>query len=104
MKFSGLNIKMRLKNSLTIGEALDQMIKDLKLRPKMDEVRIQEEWERIMGKTIAKYTKEIKLMGGKLYLKVESAPLKQELLYSRERIIEMLDKELSIVIYEVVIY
>lgn len=96
---------MRLKNSLTLGQALDQMISELKLKPKMDEVRIQEDWERLMGKSIAKYTKEIKLMGGKLYLKIESAPLKQELIYSRDKIAEIINKELgSTVINEVVIY
>ena len=38
-----------------------------------------------MGKAIANYTKDIKLRKNKLYLTIESAPLKQELSFGKEK-------------------
>ena len=79
------------------------MVKELKLKPKLDEVRIREEWNKIPS--FAKYTREINLRGGKLYITIDSAALKQELSYSLDKIKEMLNKELGgPVITEVIIY
>lgn len=81
------------------------MVKDLRLKSGIDEIRVQEEWHKIMGAPISKYTKEISLKKGKLYVKVESAPLKQELSYSRDKIKELFNKELGEeIIREVIIF
>ena len=96
---------MRKKNDITIGQALEMMIDDLKLRSKLNESRIRDGWVEIMGKPIAKYTSSVSLREGKLYIKIDSAALKQELNYSRGKIIELFNKELgSEVVKEVVIF
>lgn len=98
-------IPMRNKNNVTLKQALDAMVKNLKLKGGIDEVRVREEWQKLMGGPIAKYTREISLKKGKLYVKVDSAPLKQELSYSREKIKELFNKELGEeIIQEVVIF
>ena len=57
-----------------------------------------------MGKMIAKYTRQISIYDKKLFLQIDSAPLKQELFYSREKIIKMMNEEAGEeVIKEVVI-
>ncbi len=96
---------MRTKNDITIGKALDMMIDDLKLRSKINESRIRDGWAEIMGKPIAKYTSSVTLRDGKLYIKIDSAPLKQELNYSREKIKELFNKEFGDnVVKDVVIF
>jgi hypothetical protein len=96
---------MKKENEITLGEAIDEMIGTLKLSSGLYEAKIQSSWEVVMGKTIARYTKSINLKGGKLYLTIESAPLKNELFYSREKIKEIFNKELGAeVIKEVFIY
>lgn len=96
---------MRTKNDITIGKALDMMIDDLKLRSKINESRIRDGWAEIMGKPIAKYTSSVTLRDGKLYIKIDSAPLKQELNYSREKIRELFNKEFGDnVVKDVVIF
>ena len=96
---------MRNKNDITIGQALDNMITELGLKGKLDESRIKDMWVQVIGKPIAKYTSAISLKEGKLYIKVESAALKQELSYSREKIKELFNKELAgPVIKDVVVY
>ena len=62
------------------------MVTDLKLKPKLDESRIRDSWMEVMGKTTAKYTTNVWLTKGKLYVQVNSAPLKTELTYSRDTI------------------
>ena len=81
------------------------MVSDLKLKSKLDESRIRELWATVMGKPIAKYTTKVSLSKSKLYVQVNSAALKTELNYSREKIIEVLNKELDeAVIKDVIIY
>lgn len=96
---------MRYTNGITLGQAIEQMVKELRLKPRMDETRIKQGWERIMGKPIARYTSALSLKGGKLYVKIENASLKQELNYSREKMRDLLNRELeSEVVKEVIIY
>ena len=96
---------MRKKNDITIGQALDMMVDDLKLRTKLNESRIRDGWVEIMGKPIAKYTSSVSLRDGKLYIKIDSAALKQELNYSRVKIMELFNKELGAqVVKDVVVY
>ena len=92
-------------NNVTLKEALDQMVKDLKLKPKLDEARIKTCWLELMGKPIAKYTTEVSLKRGKLYVKIESAALKQELSFSRDKIKDLFNRELGEdIIKDVLIY
>ena len=96
---------MRYKNGITINQALNQMVSDLKLKPKLDECRIRELWPIMMGKTVAKYTTKVSVYNAKLYIEVNSAALKNELLYSRQTIIERINTELgNVVIKEVIVY
>ena len=93
------------KNAVTFKEAIDLMVKEFKLRQGIDEIRIKELWGKLMGNMIARNTGEISLRKGKLYLKIESAALKHELKYSKEKIRDLFNKELGDnVITDVVIY
>ena len=49
-------------------------------------LRIEELWEKLMGKTIARYTESIKIANRTLFITTNVAPLKQELLYQKEQI------------------
>lgn len=82
-------------NNITLSEAIDRYVKAMKLKPKLDEARIKTQWVELMGKPIAKYTSDISLKNGKLYIKVDSAALKQELSYSREKIKDIFNSELG---------
>ena len=57
-----------------------------------------------MGKTIAKYTDKIEIINSTLFISSTVAPLKNELLYQKEKIIERVKEALGEkVITEVVI-
>lgn len=80
---------------LSIGEALQQFLNKSKLKSGMQAMQIEDVWEKIMGKTVAKYTDKIQIIGSTLFVTTTVAPLKNELLYQKEKIIEMVNKELG---------
>ena len=80
---------------LSIGEALQQFLNKSKLKSGMQAMQIEDVWEKIMGKTVAKYTDKLQIMGSTLFVTTTVAPLKNELLYQKEKIIEMVNKELG---------
>lgn len=74
------------------------------MKPRLNEVRIRENWEEIMGKTISRYTENVQLIDGKLLISTSVAPLKQELSYSKDKIIKLVNDMLGeTVVREVVI-
>lgn len=80
-------------NEQNIKEAIGEFLKSSRLSKKLAEQKIIDGWEKHMGKMIAKHTKQISISNKKLFLHLDSAPLKQELFYSREKIIKILNKE-----------
>ncbi len=83
------------QNETTIKEALEAMVKSLKLKPKMFEAKIETIWRQRMGASISKDTTSVRLRKGRLYLSMDSAALKQELSYSKVKIMKMLNRELG---------
>jgi hypothetical protein len=88
----------------SIGDALRQFLNQSRLKGSMQALQIEDVWEQIMGKTIARYTDKIRIHGGTLYISTTVAPLKQELAFQKEKIIQRVNEALGErVIKEVVI-
>jgi predicted nucleic acid-binding Zn ribbon protein len=71
----------------SIGSALNLLLERSQWKPKVFELRIQQEWEQIVGKTISKYTRDLKYNNKTLTIITDIAALKQELLFGREQLI-----------------
>ncbi len=96
---------MRNTNEQSLKEVIDQLIDSYKIRGKMNEVKVKNIWEQLMGPAIANRTTSITIKDTSLYIKVSSAPLREELLFQREKIKELMNKELgSNYISEVVLH
>ena len=80
---------------LSMAEALQQFLKKSKLKAGIQAVQIEEVWEKIMGKTVAKYTEKLQIIGQTLFVSTNVAPLKNELLYQKEKIIERVNEALG---------
>jgi predicted nucleic acid-binding Zn ribbon protein len=88
----------------SLGDAMKQFLNQSRLKGSILALQIDEVWEKIMGKTIARYTDKIEIHGQTLYIQTSVAPLKQELLYKKEKIIELVNEALAEkIIKEVVI-
>jgi predicted nucleic acid-binding Zn ribbon protein len=73
--------------SYSIGEALNLVFEKSHWKPKLIALRMRDEWEEIVGKTISKYTRSINMFGKVLTIHTDVAPLKQELLLGKEQLI-----------------
>jgi predicted nucleic acid-binding Zn ribbon protein len=70
----------------SIGDAIQQFLKSSRIKGDIQSLQIEEVWEKIMGKTIAKYTDNIKIINKTLFITTNVAPLKQELSFQKEKI------------------
>lgn len=80
---------------ISLQDAIKQFLNQSRLKQGIQSLRIEDIWEEIMGKTIAKYTDKIKIINHTLYITSTVAPLKNELLYQKEKIIEMVNEALG---------
>lgn len=80
---------------LHIGDALKAFIEKSKLKNGVRAVQIEEVWEKLMGKTIAKYTDKIEIINNKLFIKTSVGPLKNELHYQKAQIIERVNEAMG---------
>ena len=87
-----------------LKEAIDAMLKAYKIDGKVNETKVIESWETLMGKSIAARTTELKFRYKKLYVTLNSAPLRQELAMSKSKLIELLNKDFPVKVVEDVIF
>ena len=78
-----------------IGNALKNFISKSNIKNGIRSVQIEEVWLQIMGTTIAKYTESIKIVNSTLFINTSVGPLKNELLYQKEKIMERVNEALG---------
>ena len=75
-----------------IGDAIKGFLNKSRLRNGIRAVQIEEIWEQLMGKTIAKYTDKIQIINQKLFIHTTVGPLKNELMYQKQQIIDRVNE------------
>jgi len=78
-----------------IGDAIQQFLQGSRLKGDIQALQIAEIWENLMGKTISKYTDKIHIINGTLFITTNVAPLKNELLYQKEKIKQRVNEALG---------
>ena len=88
----------------SIGDAMKRFLDSSRINGGIQALQIEDVWEEIMGKTVARYTDKLQIIGDKLIITTSVAPLKNELLYQKEKIKQRVNEALGQrVINEVVI-
>lgn len=88
----------------SIQEAMRQFLEGSRIKGGIQALQIGDVWEQIMGKTIARYTNKLQIIGDKLIISTTVAPLKHELIYQKEKIKQRVNEALGQpVIKEVII-
>ena len=91
-------------NEMTVGQAINELLRTYKLEDKLTEVKLVNSWESVVGKMIAKHTVEIKLKKRKLFVKMDSAAITNELTYAKTKMIKALNKEAAADILDEIIF
>lgn len=88
----------------SIGDAMKKFLEGSRIRGDIQALQIEDAWEDIMGKTVARYTDKIRIIGDKLFISTQVAPLKNELIFQKEKIKQRVNEALGQkVVNEVVI-
>jgi predicted nucleic acid-binding Zn ribbon protein len=95
---------MKTGNDKSLGEVIREMIETYRMEGKLNELKVIHSWEKVVGVMIAKYTRDIQIRNGKLFVKIDSPALKNELSYSSSVIIERLNKEAGCKVIEEIIF
>jgi predicted nucleic acid-binding Zn ribbon protein len=88
----------------SLGQAMQEFLKRSRIKGDIQALQIEDVWEEIMGKTVARYTDKLQIIGEKLIITTQVAPLKNELKYQKEKIKQRVNEALQQrVINEVII-
>ena len=82
------NKMARYADIKSLGEVLKEYVDGLQKKTKYDETRITANWAKIVGPIIAKRTANVYVKADKLFLTIDSAPLKQEMQAMESNILE----------------
>jgi len=83
---------MRKPNDVTLKDAIGKMLDVYRLKRKFDETSIVAIWPEIMGTAIANRTTQIYIHDKKLFIRIESSVIKNELLIVKQDIIQKLNE------------
>ena len=75
-----------------IGNIIDS---SNKLNSGLNNIKVQNLWREVMGNNVNSYTNEIVLKKNTLYVNLSSSVLRQELSFGKQKIIDLLNKELG---------
>lgn len=82
-------------SELSLGEAIKAFLSKSRLKSGIQSLQIEQIWEQIMGKTIAKYTSKVQIINHTLFIHTPVGPLKNELMYQKEKIKERVNEALG---------
>ena len=86
---------MSKHNEHSLKEVIDKLLKVYKLDEKLAERKLIASWESVMGVMIAKHTKDLYIKHKQLFVTLDSAALRNELLLARTKIVKMLNDEVG---------
>ena len=83
---------MRKPNDITLKEGITKLLSVYRLKGKYDETSVLALWPEIMGKAVANRTTQIYIAQKKLFVRLESSVIKNDLLMIRTGIIQTLNE------------
>lgn len=95
---------MRKTNDKPIKEAIEQMLQVYKLKRKFDETSLVAAWPEMMGPAVANRTRQLYIRDKKLFIRVESSVLKNELVMIRSQILEKMNERAGSRVLEEIVF
>jgi hypothetical protein len=79
----------------SLGDAIRKFLEGSRIKGGIQALQIEDVWEQIMGKTVARYTDKLQIINDTLFITTQVAPLKQELIFQKEKIIQRVNEVLG---------
>ena len=94
----------RIAGVTTVKDAITQLLKAYQLQGKFNETYLEAFWGRIMGNAIASRTNRIYVRDRKLHIEIASAPLRNELVNARQKLIQVVNKDMGTDVIDDVVF
>ena len=87
---------MERSDAKPLKAAIQQFIRAHQMQVRLDEVDVVNTWNACFGSYVERQTRSIRLKpDGKLWVKLDSGPLKEEFLMSKGEVVNRLNEELG---------
>lgn len=86
---------MKRTNAKPIGEIIEGFLQQEHLDTQLDEHRASALWPQIVGPGINRYTISRDVRDGVMYVRLSSAPLRNELMLNRSTLVDHINKALG---------
>lgn len=83
---------MRKSNTEKLSDLIRGYVQENKLEKKLTEVDLISSWEELLGKTVARYTQDLRITNSTLFVKLSSPVVRNELLMMKEEIRKRLNE------------
>ena len=84
-----------MSDAISLGDAVKKFLESSRIKNQIQSLSIDDHWEKIMGKTIANYTDKIEIRNKTLFIYTTVAPLKNELVFQKELIIQRVNEQIG---------
>ncbi|MFZ9044316.1 MAG: DUF721 domain-containing protein [Cyclobacteriaceae bacterium] len=91
---------MKRDTSIHIKDALSKYLKDENIDQQFNEKKLISMWGEMMGKPIASRTIGLFVKNKILFVKLSSAPLKQELTQAKTKVLQLLEQKMGTSVVE----
>ena len=95
---------MRKRNTESLREVIDQVLKSNHLDKKLNEKHVLDAWPKVLGENIKQYTTDISIKNRVLYVSLSSSVLRHDLFLSREQIKNSLNSEVGAEVIKEIIF
>ena len=84
-----------MSDAISLGDAVKKFLESSRIKNQIQSLSIEDHWEKIMGKTIANYTDKIEIRNKTLFIYTTVAPLKNELVFQKDLIIQRVNEQIG---------
>ena len=85
----------RSSDDLPLKKVIENLFKESQLENTFIETKIPIIWNEVVGKYISERTTKVYAKNSTLFVYLSSAPLKQEMLFNKEKIISLINEKLE---------
>lgn len=78
---------------MPLKAAIEEFLESYRLNDKLNQAKVIQAWEKVVGEMVARNTSQLHIRKKVLFVKVNSAALRNELLYARQKLVQALNKE-----------
>ncbi|GAB6278986.1 MAG TPA: DUF721 domain-containing protein [Bacteroidales bacterium] len=86
---------MQNDDATPLKKVIEELLRIYNLKSGLTQVKIHQIWARVVGRHIAKSTRDIRLKNGILFIQLDSPALRNELSFAKTKIIRNLNRQLG---------